>query len=135
MSAGMNNPPARKTVLAEAAPKPIGPYSQAVRSGDYVFLSGQIGIDPRTGSLAPTVEEQTARAMENLGEVLKAEGLGYSDVVQSRIYLANLPDFATVNGIYGRYFAGEYPARATVAVSALPGGALVEIEMVASRRS
>jgi len=126
--------PAKLVVFTENAPKPIGPYSQAVQSGDFVFLSGQIGIDPATGSLSGTAGEQTTRAMENLHAVLQESGLGFGDVVQTKIYLVNMSDWNTVNGIYGSYFTGGYPARATVQVAELPKGAKVEIEMVAQKR-
>jgi reactive intermediate/imine deaminase len=126
--------PANLVVFTEQAPKPIGPYSQAVQSGDFVYLSGQIGIDPVTGNLSATLEEQTVRAMENLHAVLLESGLGFEDVVQTRIYLVNMSDWNTVNGIYGSYFNNGYPARATVQAAGLPKGAKVEIEMVARKR-
>ncbi|MFA4825288.1 MAG: RidA family protein [Methanoregula sp.] len=126
--------PEKRVVFTENAPKPIGPYSQAVLSGDFLFLSGQIGIDPATGNLSGTADEQTTRAMENLHAVLQESGLGFGDVVQTRIYLVNMSDWNTVNGIYGSYFTGGYPARATVQVAELPKGAKVEIEMVAQKR-
>jgi len=126
--------PVKQIIFTEKAPDPIGPYSQAVRSGDFVFLSGQIGIDPVTGNLSGTAEGQTARAMENLHAVLQESGLGFGDVVQTRIYLTDMNDWTAVNGIYGSYFTGGYPARATVQVMELPKGAKVEIEMVARKR-
>ena len=126
--------PGLRAIFTESAPKPIGPYSQAVQSGDLVFLSGQIGIDPATGNLSGTAGEQTTRAMENLKSVLAASGLGFPDVIQTRIYLTNMSDWTTVNGIYGKYFNDTYPARATVQVAGLPKGANVEIEMVARKR-
>ncbi len=126
--------PAKLVVFSEKAPIPLGPYSQAVRSGDFVYLSGQIGIDPATGNLSATAEEQTVRAMENLHAVLQESGLGFEDVVQTRIYLTDMSDGNTVNGIYGSYFNNGYPARATVQVAGLPKGAKVEIEMVAQKR-
>ena len=126
--------PVKRVVFTENAPKPIGPYSQAVRSGDFVFISGQIGIDPVTGNLSGSAEGETTRAMENLRFVLQESGLGFEDVVQTRIYLTNMSDWTTVNGIYGSYFRDTCPARATVQVSGLPKGARVEIEMVAQKR-
>jgi 2-iminobutanoate/2-iminopropanoate deaminase len=125
--------PVKHVIVTEGAPKPIGPYSQAVQSGDLVFLSGQVGIDPATGNLNGTATEQTPRAMENLRAVLTASGLGFGDVVQTRIYLTNMSDWTTVNGIYGTYFNNEFPARATVVVADLPKGAKVEIEMIARK--
>ena len=126
--------PAKLVVFTERAPNPIGPYSQAVQSGDFVFLSGQIGINPATGNLSATADEQTVQAMENLHAVLQQSGLGFGDVVQTRIYLVNMSDWSKVNGIYGSYFKDGYPARVTVQVAGLPKGATVEIEMVAQKR-
>jgi reactive intermediate/imine deaminase len=125
---------AKQVVFTERAPNPIGPYSQAFQSGDFVFLSGQIGIDPVTGNLSATPDEQTVRVMENLHAVLQQSGLGFGDVVQTRIYLVNMSDWSTINGIYGSYFKDGHPARATVQVAGLPKGAAVEIEMVAQKR-
>jgi 2-iminobutanoate/2-iminopropanoate deaminase len=125
--------PAKQVVFSEKAPRPIGPYSQAVQSGDLIFLSGQIGIDPATGSLTGTSEEQTAQSMENLRAVLAGSGCRFEDVVQTRIYITNISDWTKVNGIYGAYFSNDYPARATVGVAELPKGAKVEIEMVARK--
>jgi len=128
-------PIAKQAVFTKHAPEPIGPYSQGIQSGSFVWLSGQVGIDPTTGNLTPGgVEEQTIRVMENQKAVLAASGLGFSNVVQTRIYLTNLNDFTTVNKIYGTYFNDTYPARSTVQVAGLPKGALVEIEMVAEKR-
>jgi len=136
--AGVLSPPqshvANQAVFTDKAPQPIGPYSQAVVSGDFVYLSGQVGIDPATGNITGTAGEQTIRAMENLRVVLQQSGLGFGDVVQTRIYLVNMSDWTTVNSIYGSYFTGNYPARSTVQVVGLPKGAIVEIEMVAQKR-
>jgi len=121
-------------ISTAAAPKAIGPYSQAVRAGGFVFLSGQIALDPVSGELlgAGDVVTQTERVMDNLRAVLEAAGSGFDRVVKSTIFLVDLADFATVNEIYGRRFAsGALPARATVQVSALPRGARVEIDMIA----
>ncbi len=125
----------RKQVIAtDHAPKAIGPYSQAVDFGGLVFLSGQIPLDPNTGNLVTGgAAEQTRQVMENLGAVLHAAGVGYSEVLRSTIYLTNLEDFAKVNEVYGSYFPTEPPARATVQVAALPRGASVEIDMIAHR--
>jgi 2-iminobutanoate/2-iminopropanoate deaminase len=116
------------------APAPVGPYSQAVKYGGFVFTSGQIGLDPVTGNLSPTVEEQAIRAMENLKAVLAEEGLSFSDVVQTHIYLADLNDWNTVNTVYGRYFETQVPARSVVEVKGLPRGAKIEIEMIAQEQ-
>jgi len=125
---------AKEVVFTDKAPQPIGPYSQAVTSGNFVFISGQIGIDPANGTISGTAGEQTTRSMENLRAVLQESGLGFGDVVQTRIYLVNMSDWTEVNGIYGSYFTEKYPARATVQVAGLPKGAQVEIEMVAQKR-
>jgi 2-iminobutanoate/2-iminopropanoate deaminase len=127
--------PAKQVVFTEKAPQPIGPYSQAITSGNFVFISGQIGIDPATGNLSGTVEGQTTRSMENLRAVLQESGLGFEDVVETRIHLVNISDWTTVNGVYGSYFTNTYPARVTDQVTGLPKGALVEIDMVAQRNA
>ena len=124
----------KQVIFSKDAPRPVGPYSQAVQSGNLVFLSGQIGIDPSTGILSDPVEAQTSRSMENLRAVLDESGLGFDDVVQTRIYIVNMSDWTTVNGIYSSYFKDNLPARATVQVAGLPQGAKVEIEMVAEKR-
>ena len=120
-------------IHTQNAPEPIGPYSQAVKYGGFVFTSGQIGLDPVTGNLTLTTEEQTIQTMENLKAVLAAEGLDFSDVIQGHIYLTNLSDWEVVNTVYGRYFETEPPARSVVEVKGLPRGAKVEIEMIAQR--
>ena len=119
-------------VETDAAPAAIGPYSQGIRAGDYIFYSGQIPLVPATGELvAGGVEEQTKRVMANMQAALAAAGLDFSAVVKTTIFLTDLSDFGTVNEIYGGHFPGVAPARATVQVSALPKGAQVEIEWVA----
>jgi 2-iminobutanoate/2-iminopropanoate deaminase len=121
-------------VHSDQAPRAIGPYSQAVeaRPGRLVFLSGQIPLDPATGELvAGNISVQTERVMENLGAVLRAAALGFQDVVRCTIYLVDLADFSTVNGVYGRYFTASPPARATVQVAALPKGARIEVDAIA----
>ena len=132
--APLYQPPAKKILFTKQAPEPIGPYSQGVQYGDFVFVSGQIGLDPVTGNLRATVDGQTIQAMENIRAILQEAGLDFTRVVQTRIYLTDLQDSTTVNGVYQRYFEGSYPARATVQVAGLPKGAKVEIEMVAMRR-
>jgi 2-iminobutanoate/2-iminopropanoate deaminase len=124
----------RTALYTDNAPEPIGPYSQAVLCGDYLFTSGQIGLDPATGNLADTVAGEAKQTMENLQAVLFEAGLDFSDVVQTRIYLTELGDFDAVNTVYGKYVKEPYPARATVQVAGLPKGARVEIEMVAKVR-
>ena len=115
------------------APAAIGPYSQAIRSGGLVFLSGQIPLDPATGQLvAGDVVAQAERVLQNLGAILSAAGLGFGHVVRTTIFLADLAHFAAVNDVYARYFATPFPARVTVQVAALPRGALVEIDAIAA---
>jgi 2-iminobutanoate/2-iminopropanoate deaminase len=118
-----------ETALAPAA---IGPYSQGVRAGAYCFLSGQIPLDPASGELVTGgIAAQTEQVMANLAAVLAAAGLSFAQVVKTTIYLTDLQDFAVVNGIYGKFFEGVHPARATVQVAALPKGAQVEIDCIA----
>ena len=114
------------------APAAIGPYSQAIRSGDLVFLSGQVPIDPKTGELVVgDIAVQTDRVLDNLSAVLGAAGCGFGDVVKTTIYLVDLGDFQAVNQTYAKRFTAAPPARATVQVSALPKGARVEIDAIA----
>jgi 2-iminobutanoate/2-iminopropanoate deaminase len=122
----------KQIVSTEEAPKAIGPYAQAVRVGDLIFLSGQIPLDPVTGQIVTgDVAAQTRRVMDNLGAVLRSAGASFTEVVRSTIYLVDLGDFSKVNEVYGSYFPTEPPARATVQVAALPRGAAVEIDMIA----
>ncbi len=123
----------RKEIIAtDRAPRAIGPYSQGVRAGAFVFFSGQISLDPSTGELRGTsCAEQAEVVMENIAALLAAAGLDFADVVKSTIYLTNLADFAAVNEVYGRRFPLNPPARSTVEVKGLPRGAMVEIEVVA----
>ena len=122
-------------VSTPKAPKAIGPYSQAIVAGDFVFTSGQIPLDPETQALVTgDIRAQTERVMENLGAVLAAAGVGFDKVVKATIFVADLNDFAAVNEIYGKRFPRDPPARSTVQVAALPKGARVEIELVATRR-
>lgn len=125
----------RIVIQSEAAPKAIGPYSQAVSvpAGRMVFLSGQIPLDPATGEIVPgDVVAQTERVMKNLGAVLEAAGFTFDQVVRCGIFLTDLGDFAKVNEVYGSRFPVAPPARATVQVAALPKGAKVEIDLVAA---
>lgn len=116
------------------APKAVGPYSQAISSGDHVFLSGQTPIDPASGALLDgSLAEQTQRCFDNLAAVLEAAGLGFDDVMKVNVYLTDMADFAEMNGVYALQFDEPFPARTTVAVAALPLGARVEIELVARR--
>jgi 2-iminobutanoate/2-iminopropanoate deaminase len=122
---------ARRGVHTDAAPAAIGPYGQAVRAGEFVFTAGQIGADPSTGALADGVAAQADRALRNLAAVLLAAGTDLGHVVKATIFLTDMADFTTVNEVYAGYLSAPFPARSTVAVSALPKGALVEIEVVA----
>jgi len=123
----------RQAIQTNGAPAAIGPYSQAIRSGDLVFCSGQIGLDPATCELVDGVEAQAERAIRNLASVLDAAGLGFDDVVKTTIFLVDFNDFATVNEIYARFMPDPPPARSTIGVGALPKGARVEIEAIARR--
>lgn len=123
-----------KAVHSSDAPAAIGPYSQAVESGEWVYSSGQIGLDPATGELVKGIEAQTHRVMRNLANVLSAAGLELGDVVKTTIFLADMADFATVNAIYSEYLEEPYPARSTVQVAGLPKDARIEVDVVAKRR-
>lgn len=125
-----------KQVSTNDAPAAIGPYSQAIVSGGFLFSAGQIAIDPATGQIVDGgITAQTERVMSNLIAVLESAGLGWSDVVKTTVYLHDMADFPTVNEIYGRILGEARPARSTVQVSALPRGGLVEIDLVAATRS
>jgi 2-iminobutanoate/2-iminopropanoate deaminase len=122
----------KKVISTNKAPQAIGPYSQAIQAGPFLFVSGQISIDPATGELVlGDIQSQTRRVMENIQGVLEAVGSSLNSVVKTTIYLKNLDDFTTVNEVYGSYFKEAPPARATVEVSGLPKGVGVEIEAVA----
>ena len=123
-----------KMVHTEKAPKAIGPYSQAVRAGDFLFCSGQIPIDPTTGQLEMSdgdAAKQARLVLDNLKAVLESEGLGFDNIVKTTIFLSNMEHFAAVNDVYASYFNAYKPARACVAVATLPKGVDVEIEAVA----
>lgn len=122
----------KKIIKTSDAPHAIGPYSQAVEAGGFVFVSGQIPLDPKSGNLVQgDVKEQARRVMENAKAILTAAGCGMVDVVKSTIYLKNMSDFAAVNEVYGGYFPSDPPARATVEVSRLPKDVSVEMDFVA----
>lgn len=121
----------RTVIRTEKAPAAVGPYSQAVKVEQFVFTSGQIGINPLTGQLRMGIEEQTRQVLANLAAVLQAADSGMEQIVKTTIFLTDIAEFATVNKIYAEAFSGQPPARSTVQVSALPLGALVEIEAVA----
>lgn len=123
-----------KKAITSAKSKPIGPYSAAVESGDTLYISGQIPLDAATGKLVEgDISAQARQSMENLKALLEAAGLSFGHVVKTTIFLTSMGDFAAVNEVYKAYVSEPYPARSTIAVAALPMGAKVEIEMVASR--
>ena len=124
----------KKVISTAEAPQAIGPYSQAIEAGGFVFVSGQIPLIPATGELVEgSVEVQTARVLENLKAILEAAGSSLESVVKTTVDITNMDDFAKVNGIYGQYFQENPPARVCVEVSKLPKGALVEIDVIAAR--
>jgi 2-iminobutanoate/2-iminopropanoate deaminase len=123
----------KKPIFTSEAPAAIGPYSQAVRTGRFLFCSGQIPLDPKSGQIVSgDIATETRRVLDNIAAILRKEGLTFDNVVKTTIFLTNLGDFQTVNEIYGSYFKQDPPARSTVQVSALPRGANVEIEVIAA---
>ena len=123
----------KKIISTKEAPAAIGPYSQAVRSGRFLFCSGQIPLDPKTGQIVTgDIAAQTRRVLDNIASILRAEGMTFDNIVKTTIFLTNLNDFQTVNETYASYFKHDPPARSTVQVSALPRGANVEIEVIAT---
>lgn len=123
----------KKIINAENVPAAVGPYCHAVEAGDFVFTSGQIGLDPNTQELAEGIEAQTKQVLENLKAVLKAAGLTLSDVIKTTVFLDDVSDFGVVNEIYETYFNDSKPARSCVEAGALPKGALIEIEVIAAK--
>lgn len=121
----------RQTVSAKNAPAAVGPYVHAVKAGETLYTSGQLGLIPQTGTLPEGIEAQTKQALENLKAVVEAAGLNLSNVVKTTVFLADMNDFATVNKIYAEYFTGEAPVRSCVQVAKLPKDGLVEIEAIA----
>jgi 2-iminobutanoate/2-iminopropanoate deaminase len=125
----------RTRIATPEAPAALGPYSQAITAGGFLFCSGQLGLDPATGDFAAgDVEAQAARALMNLGNVLEAAGCTFDDVVKTTVFLADMADFAAVNAVYSRFVTDPPPARSTVQVAALPKGGRVEIEAIARLR-
>ena len=123
-----------KEITTNKAPKAVGPYSQAIIAGSFVFCSGQIGLDPQSGNLVEGIENQTKQVLENLSAVLTVENLSLKDVVKSDIFITSIVDFTVVNEIYSQYFSSDpKPARTTVEVSNLPKGALIEISCIACK--
>lgn len=122
-----------KVISTDKAPAAIGPYSQGLNAGNIVFVSGQIPVNPATGTMAETVEEQAAQSLNNIKNILAADGLTMSDVIKTSVFLADLNDFAAVNKVYATFFEEPYPARSCVQVAAIPKGAKLEIECIAVR--
>lgn len=124
----------KKIVSTTAAPKAVGPYSQAIWAGDFLFCAGQISLDPATGNLvAGGVVEQTVRVLENIRGVLESQGLDFGHVIKTTVFLADMNHFVAMNEVYAKFFTGDFPARSTVQVARLPKDALVEIEAIAAR--
>ena len=121
----------KQIIHTDSAPKAVGPYVQAMKVGNLIFTSGQLGIDPGTGKLAEGIEAQTHQSMKNVGAILAEAGSDYSKAIKCTIFVQDLADFGTVNKIYESYFGGAFPARSCVQVAKLPLGGLVEIECIA----
>ncbi len=122
-----------KVINSEKAPTAIGPYSQAIESNGFVYVSGQLPINVETGTMPESIEEQTAQSLSNIKSILEAAGLSMDNVVKTTVLMTNLGDFTKMNEVYGTFFSGAYPARAAYQVVALPKGAMVEIEAIASK--
>lgn len=118
-------------VTTQGAPAAIGPYSQAVKAGEFLFVSGQLPVNPKTNAMAETVKEQAAQSLVNITAILNEAGLGMEDIVKTTIFLKDMNDFGIVNEVYSSFFVGQYPARSTVQVAKLPKDAGVEIEAIA----
>ncbi len=124
----------KESINVKGAPAAVGPYVHAVRTGELIFLSGQLGLNPQTGELPEEIEAQTRQSLENIKTVLEGCGSDLDHVVKTSIFLANIEDFGKVNEIYAEYFAGEVPARSCVEAANLPKAGLVEIEAIAVRK-
>jgi 2-iminobutanoate/2-iminopropanoate deaminase len=123
----------RDIVITDRGPKPIGPYSQAIKSGGFIFLSGQVALDPKSGELTGAdIRQQTERVLNNIKGILEAAGANLHHVVKTTVFLKDMNDFGAMNEVYGRYFTSAPPARSTVQVARLPKDALVEIEVTAA---
>ena len=124
----------KEVINTNKAPAPIGPYSQAVKSGKLLFVSGQIAINPATGNLVlDNINEEATQIMRNMGEILKAAGMDYSNIIKTTIFLTNMNNFSAVNEVYGSFFKEAFPARETVQVSRLPKDVNIEISIVAAQ--
>ena len=121
----------KKVISTDKAPKAIGPYSQAIETNGTVYISGQLGINPETGTLVEGIEKQTEQVLKNMGAILEAAGLSYSNVVKCTVLLDNMDNFKAMNEVYGKFFTEQAPARAAYGVVKLPLGGLVEIEAIA----
>jgi 2-iminobutanoate/2-iminopropanoate deaminase len=121
----------KEVIFTEKAPKAIGPYSQAIKSGNLLFISGQVPVNPATGELTGDIKTQTRQVLENIKSILLAAGASTIDIVKTTVFLKNLDDFNVMNEIYGAYFPQDAPARSTVEVARIPRGALIEIEAIA----
>ena len=121
----------KKVVFSEKAPAAIGPYSQAIRTGNTIYVSGQLPVDPATGAFPEGIEAQAKQSLTNIKNILESEGYSMADVVKTTVLLKDINDFAAMNGVYGTFFEGAFPARRAFQVVAVPKGALLEIEAIA----
>ncbi|MGD8400525.1 MAG: RidA family protein [Bacillota bacterium] len=121
----------KQIIFVQNAPAAIGPYSQAVKAGNFIFTSGQLPLNPLTGTMAADIEKQTLQSLNNIKSILEAAGSGLGKVVKTTIFLKDLNDFTKVNEIYNRFFADNYPARSCIQVAQIPKDALIEVEAVA----
>jgi 2-iminobutanoate/2-iminopropanoate deaminase len=123
----------KNVVTTDRGPKPIGPYSQAIKANNFIYLSGQVALDPKTGEMTGAdIRMQTERVFENIKGILEAAGASFHHVIKTTVFLKDMNDFAAMNEVYARHFSSAFPARSTVQVSRLPKDALVEIEVIAS---
>ncbi len=123
----------KKIIVTDKAPAAIGPYSQAVEIGGFVFASGQIPIDPATGNIPEGIEAQAKQALTNVSNLMEAAGLTMADVVKTSVFIKNMDDFAKINEIYATFFNGDFPARSCVEVARLPKDVLIEVEVIAAK--
>lgn len=121
----------KKVIESDCAPRPVGPYSQGIEASGFIFVSGQLPVDPKTGSMPDTPGDQAKQSLENIKAILEKQGASMADVVKTTVFLADIGDFAAVNEVYASYFPAPEPARSCFAVAALPKAAKVEIEVIA----